>query len=541
MLKRFHIDQLLVFFLLSISAIVLAFGKSVVGIENAGGTELVRYLEPQSMISFPRQGPVNSAESIFTYNPEYDIFYSTDGGANFLNGGSSVSIEEIENPDLTYIPSSYHWKRPIGKFPQSKNVIVYLEHPDRSIVTEYIYLTYFEEQESDLPVLALTLNLNDIVSESQGLFVFGEQAWSDEGFYNNWWSRNANFRMRGNKWERPAHIQYYDNDELKFQDECGIKISGNATRGFPQKSFQLVARKNYGNEFLDFPFFGKDGNDKSRSIVIRNSGNDNTKTLFADLLMHTLAQDSYAITQVGHPMVVYLNGNYWGIYNMRERIDPYYLSRIEDVKEDEITLLEGTELKDGDKDEKEKFDALIARISGANDTTEDLLATVENEIDLNSFTDYIIFETYYANTDWPENNSLFYKAKDGKWKWILHDLDYGLAYLGESAVEQNLFEKLAKSSSSVAVLFNFLIQDNDFKKRFTARAHQLLNSLLSENTVTSVFEDLSKKYRHELSNQINRWRMIDSVEDWEFNCKRNLDFLIERRSFYLNQIEELNV
>ncbi|MBK9593052.1 MAG: CotH kinase family protein [Crocinitomicaceae bacterium] len=541
MLKRFHIDQLLLFFLLSISALVLAFGKSVIGFEKVDGTELVRYLAPQSMISFPDQGFIKSEDSVFAFNPEYDVFYSVDGGDCFFNGGSSFKLSDIENPNIIYIPGSYHWKRPIGTFPSGKNIVLYLKHKTRSIETETIYLTYFEKRESDLPVLSLTLNLEDLISEDQGLLVFGQESWSDEGFYKNWWNRNANFQRRGKQWERPAHVQYYEAGELKFEEDCGLKISGNATRGFPQKSFQLIARKTYGSEFLEYPFFGKSGNKKSRSLVIRNSGNDNTKTLFADLFMQTLARDSYVTTQTGHPLVVYINGNYWGIYNLRERIDPYYLSKQEDVKEEEITILEGLELKDGNQDEKEKFDDLIARLSTSVEFSDALMSEVQNEIDLNSFTDYIIFETYFANTDWPNNNSICFKSKEGKWKWILHDLDYGLAYLGESAVEKNLFEKLENSNSAVGILFGFLMKDQSYQELFVMRAEVVLNSMLSEKVITSVFENLSNQYRNEIGTQINRWRMIDSMEDWVSNCTKNLDFLINRRTFYLNQIEELDV
>jgi hypothetical protein len=541
MLKRFHIDQLLLFFLLSISALVLAFGKSVIGFEKVDGTELVRYLAPQSMISFPDQGFIKSEDSVFAFNPEYDVFYSVDGGDCFFNGGSSFKLSDIENPNIIYIPGSYHWKRPIGTFPSGKNIVLYLKHKTRSIETETIYLTYFEKRESDLPVLSLTLNLEDLISEDQGLLVFGQESWSDEGFYKNWWNRNANFQRRGKQWERPAHVQYYEAGELKFEEDCGLKISGNATRGFPQKSFQLIARKTYGSEFLEYPFFGKSGNKKSRSLVIRNSGNDNTKTLFADLFMQTLARDSYVTTQTGHPLVVYINGNYWGIYNLRERIDPYYLSKQEDVKEEEITILEGLELKDGNQDEKEKFDDLIARLSTSVEFSDALMSEVQNEIDLNSFTDYIIFETYFANTDWPNNNSICFKSKEGKWKWILHDLDYGLAYLGASAVEKNLFAKLEESNSAVGILFRFLMKDKSYQELFVARAESVLNSMLSEKVITSVFENLSNQYRNEIGTQINRWRMIDSMEDWVSNCTKNLDFLINRRTFYLNQIEELDV
>lgn len=539
MLKRFHIDQLFLFFLLSISALVLAFGKSVIGLERSADTELVRYLEPQTMISFPDLGDLNSGDSVFAFNSEYTVFYSIDGGENFLNGGSSFALSDIENPNLIYTPASYHYKRPTGNLPEGKSVVVYLKHKTRSIQTETLTLNYFDPGESDLPVLALTLHLSDLNSEEEGLLVFGKESWSDEGFYNNWWNRNANFQQRGSKWERETNIQYYEKGELKFEEQGGLKISGNATRGFPQKSFQLVARKTYGAEFFEYPFFGNDGAKKSRSLVVRNSGNDNTKTLFADLFMQTLAQDSYVTTQAGHPVVVYINGNYWGIYNLRERIDPYYLSKKEEVKEEEITILEGNDLKDGDKEEKKKFDVLISKLSEAQNFSSELMNEVEAEMDLNSFTDYIIFETYYANTDWPTNNSICYKSDAGKWKWVLHDLDYGLAYTGESAVKKNLFEKLENSNSSVGILFRFLMKDEAYKKQLITRSDYLISHALSGEKTASEFKKMSERYRPEVSNQVNRWRMIDSEDEWDKNCQLNLDFLKGRTAIYKKQLESL--
>jgi hypothetical protein len=169
----------------------------------------------------------------------------------------------------------------------------------------------------------------------------------------------------------------------------------------------------------------------------------------------------------------------------------------------------------------------------------ELMKQLQDEIDMNSFTDYVIFETYYANNDWPSNNSLCYKAKGGKWKWILHDLDYGLAYLGDNAVETNLFEKLDESNSVIGVLFRFAIQNDEFKKQFVERANELLNSSLAEKNVLSVFESLSKKYQNEIANQLGRWRMIKSSEEWEKNCQKNLDFLSSRAEIYRKQIESL--
>ncbi|MBK6526587.1 MAG: hypothetical protein IPG07_14215 [Crocinitomicaceae bacterium] len=85
------------------------------------------------------------------------------------------------------------------------------------------------------------------------------------------------------------------------------------------------------------------------------------------------------------------------------------------------------------------------------------------------------------------------------------------------------------------------MKDQSYQEQFVMRAEVVLNSMLSEKVITSVFENLSNQYRNEIGTQINRWRMIDSMEDWVSNCTKNLDFLINRRTFYLNQIEELDV
>ncbi|MBI3134258.1 MAG: CotH kinase family protein [Bacteroidetes bacterium] len=541
MLRKIHIDQLLLFFVLSIALLILCFGSSLIVVDTNQAPHLTKYIDGRDMLHLPEQGVVSQNEVLKVYNPEMELWYSTDGGDHFEKSDGSIPVTAICNPDLKLIPASFHWKVPVGKFPAAHTVIVQVKHPLRAVVSEKITLTYFDEEHGDLPVISLSTAHKNLVSEKQGLFVFGESAYQDSGFYKNWWNRSANFQQRGIDWERAVNFSFFEAGKLVFQQDCGLRISGNATRGFPQKSLQLIARLNYGDDKFNFPFFGEEGNKKYASLVLRNSGNDNTKTMFADLLMQRLAEGSNLLLQKGKPVVVYINGNYWGIYNIRERIDVYLVAKHESVNEDEVTILEGAngQLKDGDDDIKAEFDALIAMVKSAAVGDKKIYHTIDEQVDLESFTDYVIFETYYANSDWPGNNSMWYKAGPEKWKWILNDLDYGMAYLGEKQVEADLFEKLRTSETAVSALFNFLMTVPEFKTSFKLRAAEILAGQLSEKRVAEQFAATKNQYETEIERHIRRWRMIDSKTLWEKNTEANYSFLVERSKIYQNQIDDL--
>ncbi|MBK9192244.1 MAG: CotH kinase family protein [Crocinitomicaceae bacterium] len=319
-----------------------------------------------------------------------------------------------------------------------------------------------------------------------------------------------------------------------------MRISGNATRGFPQKSIRISANKMYGEEKINYNFFGEEGLKKYTSLVLRNSGNDNTKTMFADLLMQTLVTSENVLIQEGQPVEVFLNGNYWGIYNIRERIDIYFIAKKEDVGADEVTLLESNgELKEGLASDKTSFDNFINEISNGDKSGKEMYLLADNHIDLSSFMDYIIYETFYGNGDWPSNNVQWYKAGNSKWKWILQDLDYGMAYSGKQNVEVNLFDKLKKSKGVTSDIFNALFQSEKFRNRFIDRANEIVESDFSEERITAAFEEIKNKYDKSIEFQIRRWRMIDSKEIWEENCQTNVDFLLNRGEVYIKQVEDL--
>ena len=535
---KFKIDELSIFFVLAITFLLLSSGKELLTYEERN-TGLQSYFDFESAVQVPAQGLLDPGDEVIVYDPSVELMVSIDGGETFKSAGIHFNPVTIENPDLTQIPISYHWQQPIGDFPGAKNIIFKLKNNTTGAVSVPEVYTWFTER-SELPVVSLSVPQADIYHEAEGMMVFGKESWKQEGFYESWWFRSANFTSRGLTSEREVFMQYFEDNELKYQQSCGLRISGHATRGFPQKSMRLVARKTYGNDRFEFPFFGSAGQKKYQSLVIRNSGNDNSKTLFADLLMHRLADSSHVLTQQGKPIRVYLNGNYWGIYNLRERIDEYFIARVEDVKEDEVTILEGAygDLKDGREKGKIEFDAIMTRCD-VEVMEDELLSELGNSIDLQSFTDYIIFETFFGNTDWPANNSTWYKAERGKWKWVLNDLDYGLAYLGPGQVNVNLFDKLFKKETVTAKLFAALISNTSFKEQFIMRGEEILQKHFNKSEVDKAFFELKAIFDKEIDLQINRWRMIPSRDEWEKNCISNRSFLADRVFIYSKQLLEL--
>lgn len=541
MFKGIKIDGLFIFLSLAICLIFVS-SNSIKGLFNCN-LENSNYeiTTIDHKLKHPICGYLDTDYVISSYNPEYDVLYSLDGGDKFLNAGESINLLDVSNVQILYNNTSIRWRHPYGKFPELKSVVIKLRHKNKNVETQSAVYTFFDDWKSDIPVVSLSINNSELFDEFRGIMVYGSMAWNDKTFYKDWWYRSANFRERGMDWERGVNFQYFENGKLKVNQDCGIRISGNATRYFPQKSLRIYARSSYGQEKIDYPFWGDFGNKKVTSLLLRNSGNDNTGSLFADLLIHNISRGSNVLVQSGRPVSVFINGNYWGLYNIRERIDAYFIAKREGVKEEDITLLDGAigELKTGSEKDHEGYVEFINNLPQGI-MTEDEYMVIDEYISMSSFIDYILFETFFANGDWPNNNVVWYKAGNNKWKWVLNDLDYSMSYLGSENVNVNLFTKLKSTNNThTSILFSSLVGNDNFKIALKSRAIELLETNLSVDNIKNEYQNLKMNYENELENEINRWRMIDSRESWEKKCSDNFIFLINRRSIFLRQIEKL--
>ena len=527
------IDPLLLIFIVS-TVLIFSFSTNVKNHILGNKSSLKKYEDLSHIVHLPD----SSNNAIYLNDPRFNLYYSVNGGDTYLK-------------DDQILPSTIFWanlskylisnrSKPIsGVQPVLSSILVKSKHKTKDIYADPKMVTLNIQNTHELPIISIIASERALFSEMDGIMALGKDAWVNEGYYLPFWNQNANYKRRGVESKVKSYWQFIEDNKIQFETESDLQVSGNATRSFPQKSLKLKANRLYGNEVFRQKFFGKKGVKSYTSLVIRNSGNDNRKTLFADLLMHNLAKKSNVIVQAGKPIVLYINGNYWGIYNLRERIDLHMIAKKENAEIEDITILEGGAglLKDGHTAELNSFQKIIEMLKSNNPTK--TFDFVKQEVDLKSFVDYIILETFYGNGDWLHNNALWYKENGKKWKWILNDLDYGLSYQGANNMTRNYFSYLAKNNTVNAQLFNFLINNDEFKTQFKERASEMMAVMFTNKRIKKKVKHLYDKISPEMVNHTKRWTSVFTVLEWKENVQANEDFLINRKTVYLSQIAEL--
>lgn len=494
---------------------------------------------PENLLHIPIS--VNN-DSVFCYNRSNELLFSLNGGDHFQVARDGViNFDEVANNKNIFQPTSIRWRHPKGEFPQALSLVLKVRNPKKKVETKP-YTVQYVTNESALPAVAVSISEADMFNWVKGLMIYGDASNYDDGFQKDWWYRSANFANRGSEWKRGVQLTYFDtlgNNSSYFAE---MAISGNATRYFPQKSLKFYLTDEEGRKQSQKVKFWPNGIRKARSFLLRNSGNDNMKTMFADLLIHELANDANILVQEGQPVRAFINGNYWGIYNLRERLDARFVAEKENVKRDEVTILfcevygDQTRLKTGDDRVKKEFDAFIAKIKKENTISYNELKEV---LSIKSFIDYILVESFFANNDWLHNNVTFYKADKKDWKWILNDMDYSMAYPGAHNINKNQFQEIKISNSIIGVLYNALMKHRKFKDKLKKRGQELLKTCLSAENIQSTYSRLFALYDPEIKLQINRWRFIQSKQEWVKDCEANVNFLLDRRTIFLEQLNNL--
>jgi hypothetical protein len=266
-----------------------------------------------------------------------------------------------------------------------------------------------------------------------GIYVRGSQ-YVNSSPGRPWHSSPANYKE---SWERPIHTAFYGTDgEQWFSQNAGVRIHGGATRALAQKTLRLYARGDYGDGSFSHPIFEDEPHKSYKRLLLRNSGNDWNLTLFRDALSQGVSRHMLCDTMAYRPAVMFLNGEYWGIHNIRERYDKYYLENTYDVDPDNLDLRDGSTM--------EKGTVRITTRCQASSTNNDManasnFAYVETQMDTDQFMDYFIAEIFARNTDWPGNNIACWRLRvpyspdlpyghDGRWRWLMFDVEHGFGY-----------------------------------------------------------------------------------------------------------------
>lgn len=371
-----------------------------------------------------------------------------------------------------------------------------------------------ENRNFNLPVMSLTTDPYNLWDWNYGIYVMGPNAETKDPYFN------ANFWM---DWERPVHIEYFDKQgELLLSTPAGTKIFGSWSRAANQKSMSFFARSEYGNKSFDFPFFSSVDNNKYSSFILRNSGNDRDATRIRDAVMTGLLRNVDIDVQAYQPTAVYLNGEYWGILNLREKINEDYLAiHHPEVDPDEVDILENEGLViEGSADHYVEMIRYIQAHNLSDNAAYDSVCTM---MDVVNFMEYELAQIYYNNVDWPGNNIKYWRPQtpDGKWRWLLFGTDFGFGLYNEYDYNNNTLDfALATNGPDwpnppwSTFLLRSLLQNNGFKQQFINRFADRINYEFLPQTVHQFIDSLSANIANEVPYHLKKWNDL-----WNFDTE----------------------
>ncbi len=385
---------------------------------------------------------------------------------------------------------------------------------------------FINEPPTSLPVVSIAVPSWVLFDPERGLFMQGSQAvdsvWTKPGA--NFWSKK----------EVLINAEIFEQDgQCVYRSESGLRLFGGISRLFPQKSLVVVARKRYGERRIDHPLFGKEGLDEFKFLVLRNSGSDWGKSHFRDGLMTSLMAESELDLQDYRPAHVYLNGRYWGIYNMREKINRYFLNdHHEDIDKDSVDLLEHAHtVRQGSR--RDYYD-LLTYLRTHDLSDPQAYAHVRSRIDLGNFMDHQIAQIYFDNRD-AGGNVKFWRPHlpNARWRWILFDTDWGFGLHDPEAYRFDSFAFHTEADGPdwpnppwSTFLLRKLLESEAFRQAFLNRFADHLNYTFQPDRVEAQIDAMLAALAPELPRQLDRWHLQRST--WEEHVDRIRTFGKER-------------
>lgn len=444
-------------------------------------------------------------------NSNDTIYYTIDGSVPTRS--SSIAIREIDIPNSKVIRARIF---KAGMLP--------------GVTVTNSYIIYGNKK---MPVVSLSMDPADLWDYYTGIYVKGPNAQTKNPFFG------ANFWM---DWEKACHFELMETTGNKVIDiDAGVKIYGNYSRANDQKSMALYCRKGYGYDNIKYKIFAERPFDEFKDIVLRNSGNDWNNTMFRDGLMTGLTIGLNIDQMAFRPATVFLNGDYWGILNIREKINEHFIAANHDVDPDDVILLENNGFPlIGSADDWLKLYSFMVNNTLNNQANYDQVVA---QIDLGNYIDYTASQIFYANHDWPGNNIKYWKTTDvdSRWRWIMFDTDFGMG-IWNTPASKNSIEIVTATNGTEwhnlpwsTLMLRRMLENTGFRNQFVNRFADLMNSTFLADRVNKAIDLKRDLIEDEIGNHFQKWNK-DPYNDWLVNVQMMKKFATDRPTNVFNHI-----
>jgi hypothetical protein len=355
-----------------------------------------------------------------------------------------------------------------------------------------------------LSTFCITTDSLNLWDYNTGIYVMGPNASTTSPY------KGANFWQ---DWEKPASVEYFDkNKNLVIGFDADIKIYGNYSRAKPQKSFEIKLSDKYGTGEFIYPIYpDKPYIDKISNIVLRNSGTDWNKVHFRDAYMERMLKSTYSGYLATEPCIMYLNGEYWGVYHINENHDQHWMKNNFGLDKDQIDyLIENGSSMDIKLGDDASFWTLYNYATNQSPTSSSYYSFVNNYLDLKSYTDYFAAETFYNNGDWigdwTNNIKLWRPNKPGsKWRYLVYDLDFGLALSGSVNDDRLEIARNPTAFSYTSELFDAVLKNPTYKRYFINRYCDLLNTIWLYSNMDAFMHSYKDTMSYDMPAHFAKW------------------------------------
>ncbi|NUO81182.1 CotH kinase family protein [candidate division KSB1 bacterium] len=407
-----------------------------------------------------------------------------------------------------------------------------------SAVSAIATATYLVNDDPRLPILSLVTAPANLWDAAIGIY--------------------TNYLREGRDWERPGHIALIEDGITKFSTPIGVRIHGGSSRETDKKNFRVYFRSDYGQSTLHYRLFPQKKVDRFETLVLyAPSGDqptgDSKFTLIDDALSHSLWLEIDGLISAFRPVSLYLNGEYWGIYWLREHVNEDYVVSnfgITDMDLHRVTGETGDspvpEVRAGDtvfwNETFSFFEKNRMTSSGNYELAKSKYVHLEN------FLDYNIINIYGGNWDWPHNNvDRFHDrlGEDTRWRWIMWDVGAAwnhippdhptLEWATRDRVRTDIKEFDSEGRLWSTLMLRKLLENEAFHHLFLNRFADLMNTTLSGENIQEHITMLAEWIRPEMNREMARWGVQD-LSQWDRNVQNVRSFVWQREGYQLQQL-----
>ena len=456
----------------------------------------------------------------------YKIFYTLDGSIptkNSIRYKNRITLTKYSSPDQLVLNENKELMAHEGinsddNIPKATILRAVSIAPNGTIgpiETKTFFIgTDISDYYGNVAVFSLVTDPKNLLDYNKGILVKGKiyDEWSKtkDGMKvlndNIKYEIQGNFTQKGKEWEREATLELFDGSNNSiWQENVGIRLKGNKTRFYSQKSFNIYFRKEYGNKVLKYELF-KDNKDINGKIInkyekfsLRNGGNDTEFLKYKDQFLQDLVKSRKVDTQTGRPAILFINGEYWGIYNLQEKYSDTYYSEHYNIDKDNIIVIKESELDEGEEEDIKLYDELM-KYANKDLSNEEIYNEFKEIVDIDSMLDYFAIEIYIGNSDWGEENGILKNTQlwrvrkpdgslygDGKWRWSLYDLEYSSSLYGQK--ETNVNYNTIKQAIERQPLFKSVMKNEEFRSCFYNTLKEIGNNNFNSEKLNTILDN----------------------------------------------------